>query len=111
MAKKNKVLKEVLGFKLSKGTRKDMKKLLKMLGSPDTRTFAISAAAASPPSSPSVSPSTRSTSTARKAARAWRTRRSSVDHFAVDFAGAVLDEVEAVLGVAAHQLVDELRTA
>jgi hypothetical protein len=44
MAKKNKVPKEVLGFKLSKGTRKDMKKLLKMLGSPDTRTFAVSAA-------------------------------------------------------------------
>ena len=44
MAKKNKVPKKVFGFKLSKGTRKDMKRLLKMLGSPDTRTFAVSAA-------------------------------------------------------------------
>ena len=46
MAKKDKpkVPKKILGFKLSKGTRKDLKKLLGMLGSPDTRTFAVSAA-------------------------------------------------------------------
>jgi len=44
MAKKLKVPKKVFGFKLSKGTRKDLKKLLKMLGDPDTRTLAISAA-------------------------------------------------------------------
>ena len=44
MAKKRKVPKKILGFKLSKGTRKDLKKLLKMLGDPDTRTLAISAA-------------------------------------------------------------------
>ena len=44
MAKKNKVPKEILGFKLSKGTRKDLKKLLKMVTEPDTRTLAISAA-------------------------------------------------------------------
>lgn len=36
--------KKILGFKLSKGTRKDLKKLLKMLSNPDTRTFAVSAA-------------------------------------------------------------------
>ena len=44
MAKKNKVPKKILGFKLSKGTRKDLKKLLKMVTHPDTRTLAISAA-------------------------------------------------------------------
>ena len=44
MAKKSKVPKKLFGFKLSKGTRKDLKKLLKMLGDPDTRTIAISAA-------------------------------------------------------------------
>ena len=44
MAKKNKVPKEILGFKLSKGTRKDLKKLLRMVTQPDTRTLAISAA-------------------------------------------------------------------
>lgn len=46
MAKKNKVPKKVMGFKLSKGTRKDLKKLLKMLSDPDTRTLAVSAAGA-----------------------------------------------------------------
>ena len=44
MAKKNKVPKKVLGFKLSKGTRKDLKKLLSMLEGPDTRALAISVA-------------------------------------------------------------------
>jgi hypothetical protein len=44
MAKKTKVPKKILGFKLSKGTRKDLKKLLKMLEGPNTRALAISAA-------------------------------------------------------------------
>lgn len=46
MARKNKVPKELLGFKLSKGTRKDLKKLLAMVTEPDTRTFAVSVAGA-----------------------------------------------------------------
>ena len=46
MAKKNKVPKKLMGFKLSKGTRKDLKKLLKMVTEPDTRTLAVSAAGA-----------------------------------------------------------------
>jgi hypothetical protein len=46
MAKKSKVPKELLGFKLSKGTRKDLKKLLRMVTEPDTRTFAVSVAGA-----------------------------------------------------------------
>ena len=46
MAKKNepKVPKSILGFKLSKGTRKDLKKLLKMFRNPDTHTLAMTAA-------------------------------------------------------------------
>ncbi|MBO0749000.1 MAG: hypothetical protein J2O44_01025 [Porphyrobacter sp.] len=46
MAKKSgsKVPKKVMGFKLSKGTRKDVKKLLKMVGDPDKKDLAISAA-------------------------------------------------------------------
>lgn len=47
MAKKNKRFKvpnKVFGFKLSKGTRKDLKKLLKMVQKPDTRALAMSAA-------------------------------------------------------------------
>ena len=44
MAKKNKVPKEILGFKLSKGTRKDLKKLLKMFHKPDTHALAMTAA-------------------------------------------------------------------
>lgn len=47
MAKKKKGLKvpkDIMGFKLSKGTRKDMKKLLKMVGNPDKKDLAISAA-------------------------------------------------------------------
>ena len=46
MAKKNKtkVPKMILGFKLSKGTRKDLKKLLKMFRNPDTHTIAMTAA-------------------------------------------------------------------
>jgi hypothetical protein len=47
MAKKDKgakVPKKIVGFKLSKGTRKDLKKLLGMLGDPDTRTLATTAA-------------------------------------------------------------------
>jgi hypothetical protein len=46
MAKKNKpkVPKVILGFKLSKGTRKDLKKLLKMFRKPDTHTLAMTAA-------------------------------------------------------------------
>jgi predicted site-specific integrase-resolvase len=46
MAKKNKskVPKTILGFKLSKGTRKDLKKLLKMFRNPDTHTIAMTAA-------------------------------------------------------------------
>ncbi len=46
MAKKNKlkVPKKIMGFKLSKGTRKDLKKLLRMFGDPDTRTLATTAA-------------------------------------------------------------------
>jgi len=46
MARKNKVPKKLAGFKLSKGTRKDLKKLLKMVAEPDTRTLAVSAAGA-----------------------------------------------------------------
>lgn len=46
MAKKHKVPKKLMGFKLSKGTRKDLKRLLKMVTHPDTRTLAISAAGA-----------------------------------------------------------------
>jgi len=46
MAKKKgpKVPKKIMGFKLSKGTRKDLRKLLRMFGSPDTRTLAMTAA-------------------------------------------------------------------
>ena len=44
MAKKLKVPKKILGFKLSKGTRKDLKKLLKMFRDPDTHTLAMTAA-------------------------------------------------------------------
>ena len=44
MAKKLKVPKKILGFKLSKGTRKDLKKLIKMLGNPDKQALAVSAA-------------------------------------------------------------------
>ena len=44
MAKKTKVPKKILGFKLSKGTRKDLKKLLKMFGNPDTHKIAMAAA-------------------------------------------------------------------
>lgn len=47
MAKKDKgpkLPKRIMGFKLSKGTRKDLKKLLRMLGDPDTRTLATTAA-------------------------------------------------------------------
>jgi hypothetical protein len=45
MAKsKIKVPKRILGFKLSKGTRKDLKKLLKMLTHPDERALAVTAA-------------------------------------------------------------------
>jgi hypothetical protein len=47
MAKKDealKVPKKIMGFKLSKGTRKDLKKLLRMFGNPDTRTLAMTAA-------------------------------------------------------------------
>ena len=43
---KNKVPKKLMGFKLRKGTRKDLKKLLRMVSHPDTRTLAISAAGA-----------------------------------------------------------------
>lgn len=46
MAKKDKSLKvpkKIMGFKLSKGTRKDLKKLLKMLGKQDAHRFATSA--------------------------------------------------------------------
>lgn len=46
MAKKSKlkVPKKVLGFNLSKGTRKDIKKLLKLVGDPETRAIALSVA-------------------------------------------------------------------
>jgi len=46
MGKKNKhkVPKRILGFKLSKGTRKDLKKLLKMFEHPDRRALAMTAA-------------------------------------------------------------------
>jgi len=46
MAKKNKhkVPKSILGFKLAKGTRKDLKKLLKMFEHPDRRALAMTAA-------------------------------------------------------------------
>jgi len=46
MAKKKKVPKKILGFKLSKGTRKDLKKLLKMFGNADSHKVAASVAAA-----------------------------------------------------------------
>ena len=38
--------KKVLGFKLSKGTRKDLRKLLKRMDSPEARALALSAAGA-----------------------------------------------------------------
>lgn len=46
MAKKTKlkVPKHIMGFKLSKGTRKDVRKLLRMVGDPDKKDLAISAA-------------------------------------------------------------------
>jgi hypothetical protein len=47
--KKNKgikVPKKLMGFKLSKGTRKDLNKLLKMTAIPDKRTLAMSAMSA-----------------------------------------------------------------
>ena len=46
MAKKDKpkVPKKVLGFKLSKGTRKDLRRLVRMLGNPDKQALAVSAA-------------------------------------------------------------------
>ena len=43
---KYKVPKKLMGFKLRKGTRKDLKKLLRMVSHPDTRTLAVSAAGA-----------------------------------------------------------------
>lgn len=43
---KIKVPKKLMGFKLRKGTRKDLKKLLRIVAHPDTRTLAISAAGA-----------------------------------------------------------------
>ena len=46
MAKKTKVPKKILGFKLSKGTRKDLKKLLKMFDNADSHKVAASVAAA-----------------------------------------------------------------
>jgi len=48
MAKKNKVPKipkKILGFKLSKGTRKDARKLFKMIAHPKKRAVAMTAAA------------------------------------------------------------------
>ena len=48
MGKKNnskvKIPKKVLGFKLSKGSRKDLRRLLKLLDEPEARAIAISAA-------------------------------------------------------------------
>ena len=47
MAKKDKGLKvpkKIMGFKLSKGTRKDLRKLLKLFSKPDTHTLAAAAA-------------------------------------------------------------------
>jgi hypothetical protein len=46
MAKKNKIKvpKRIFGFKLSKGTRKDLKKLLKMVEHPQKRAIAMTAA-------------------------------------------------------------------
>ena len=47
MAKKDKGLKvpkKIMGFKLSKGTRKDLRKLLGMFVEPDTRNLAMAAA-------------------------------------------------------------------
>jgi hypothetical protein len=44
MARKTKVPKQILGFKLSKGTRKDLKKLIKMLNHPDKHALAVTAA-------------------------------------------------------------------
>jgi hypothetical protein len=42
--KKPKVPKRIMGFKLSKGTRKDLRKLLRMFGKPDSRALAMTAA-------------------------------------------------------------------
>ena len=42
--KRTKVPKKIMGFKLSKGTRKDIRKLLGMFGDPDTRKLAMTAA-------------------------------------------------------------------
>ena len=48
MGKKNngkiKIPKQVLGFELSQGTRKDLRKLLKLIEGPEARGIAISAA-------------------------------------------------------------------
>ncbi|HEY6816726.1 MAG TPA: hypothetical protein VI168_14395 [Croceibacterium sp.] len=46
MAKKDKlkVPKKIMGFKLSKGTRKDLRKLLRMFTKPDTHSLATAAA-------------------------------------------------------------------
>lgn len=41
---KRMVPKKVLGFKLSKGSRKDLRRLLKLLESPEARALAVSAA-------------------------------------------------------------------
>lgn len=41
-----KIPKKVLGFKLSKGSRKDVRKVLKRLESPEARTLALAAAGA-----------------------------------------------------------------
>ena len=50
MAKKNasgiNIPKKIAGFKLSKGSRKDLHKLLKLIETPDARALALSAAAA-----------------------------------------------------------------
>jgi hypothetical protein len=46
MAKQDKgpkVPKKIMGFKLSKGTRKDLKKLMRMFEDADTRTLAMTA--------------------------------------------------------------------
>lgn len=46
MGKKNdkiKIPKKVLGFKLSKGSRKDLRRLLKVLEAPEARAIAVSA--------------------------------------------------------------------
>jgi hypothetical protein len=46
MSKKNKpkIPKKILGLKLSKGTRKDLRKLVKLIETPETRGLAIAAA-------------------------------------------------------------------